>query len=289
MHQITIIDYTDPVRHQKYLEYGYQNGGYTYSVNILKYQIPLIKELLQDVDKQFLISTTCTLRERHGTSDIYIQFIHDTLQMRTFIAESPENSLAIVYTKKYQELLQQAHRKSILIPMTIDAERILPYKSLPTRGDKEIVYFGNLYKDKRPEYERLQNLLSTLGRKLSTISTYPYPAGSLLPLKDEEAWKFIAQFKYGIGVGLALQEMNVLGLKCLISGTGFGGIVTTPSEREIQRFSNYNSRRDITHSADTTTCIQNLSQAIPCYHDIQENLPLFKQIYHQAFQEFGVY
>ncbi|MDR2540850.1 MAG: hypothetical protein LBD11_03565 [Candidatus Peribacteria bacterium] len=70
---------------------------------------------------------------------------------------------------------------------------------------------------------------------------------------------------------------------------GFGGIATTQEEKNQQWFSNYNSRRDVTHSADIATCVQDLPQAISCYHDIQENLPRFKEIYHQAFQEFGVY
>lgn len=218
MHKITVIDYQDPLWFEKYLKIGYQNGGYTYSVNILKYQIPIIKELLQQVNKSFLVSTTCTLRERHGTSDRCIQFIHDTLQMKTFIAESPENSIAIVYTTKYQELLTEANRKSIMIPMTIDAEKILPYKAQPTRGDNEIVYFGNLYPEKLLIYENIKTTLAQLGRKLTTISTFPYPGSDdILTLKDEEAWKLISQFKYGIGVGLAFQEMNALGLKCLIA------------------------------------------------------------------------
>lgn len=262
-----IIDQTD----RKWSSLGKNFGGAnTYSNDLIKYQIPYWKEVLGRND---LISVCPppSKTEISGKFRTFVWYLHKypfrnpvgyVEEQLTNSGIRAENVILVLSYKKYQEDLIKAGFQAVFVPMAINVEEIQKYRVEKT---KNFLYFGNLYRSKIQEYERIK---SNLRRKRHKLDTLSFRALNGLPLIDrEETFRTVSQYKYGIGVGRCALEMFALGLKVIISGNKFGGVVKNVSDIEIQLSTNCNGRI-YTYSNQFKRCYEVLDQTKYIISDI---------------------
>lgn len=163
------------------------------------------------------------------------------------------------------------------VPMAIDVAEVSKYNTGQKRCEDKIIYFGNLYRDKHDQFEDLQQLCRSVGLTMDYISDGCFNGDK--KVSQEEAWKIISTYKYGIGVGRCALEMYALGLKVLIAGNQFGGIVIDEADWNVQEKTNFNGRV-ITFDRDVKACLESLDKSLVCnllVRDIaKENHALYK-------------
>jgi hypothetical protein len=180
------------------------NGAFTYSKDICEWHLPVWEPLL-DPDESV---ATCG---KVGSATV--QYLHE----RTQRALSPTTK---AFVTTYRDLADSLGPRGIWIPNAID-ERILP-KAEPTL---DWVYYGNLIGDKRDPFKALPR------KRFQVVSG----------LRDQsQALGIVSRHRYGIGVGRCALEMVAMGMKVIIFGKSFGGLILSQSDFEKQRDCNFN-------------------------------------------------
>lgn len=125
----------------------------------------------------------------------------------------------ITFITHYKPVLDKYKNKVDIrfIPMSIDTS-LLP--DIHDKVKDSIIYFGNIYPDKKETYEMLKNKYS-----FDTLSFSKYNGGKIR-LTQKECWDIVSRYEYGVGVGRSAIEMLCMGLKVIIGGKGYGGNVT---------------------------------------------------------------
>lgn len=251
------------------------NGAETYGAEIEKFQIPIWRELSDDIT----VSTTNLLSNMENPilSGTNVQYLH------TYPIDDPQKQFRAVlgittdpiFVTSYMGLhaaIQQAGYRSIFIPMTIDDTNIPKQVENPKNA---FIWYGNITSDKWHTFGKLLRYFDSIGVQFDWISNNRFRDKGP-KLSQQECWDIISQYKYGVGVGRCYMEMAAMGLKCIIAGNDIGGIVTSEYEHRRQVDTNYNARYH-TFSKDLRTLLENIDDAIPMYESIHDNLDLIRE------------
>lgn len=269
---LQVIDHNEPIWGTRYNNGNRENGAATYSRDIVAYQIPVLEKVLDHRDIKVLVSTCPMLHQIDQSllpksADMAIQYIHtypyDKLlkYVKEVIATSKKFTYRMIFITAYKQLHKQivaAGGNSIFVPMSIDTRKVREsIEGVQKRNfgkEKHAIYFGNVTTLKGSTFEKTRDAFKLAGWKLDYISDSKFN-GQGERLTQDEAWRRIAQYEYGVGVGRCALEMMSMGLKVMISGAEFGGLMTDESEFEAQLNSNLNGRI-ITFNRDILTCVK---------------------------------
>lgn len=244
-----------------------ENGASTYSRDINDILMPdLIRELSCGFpDQQVLISTAPPLAKYADHLDdkyqhLIIQFLHSYpyqdsfLPIMQLIEKFPSSKIIFVtayyaYKIRIESMIWEKDLEDTVavhyLPMFINThlleDKRLAHSCRLTDDRKRIIYFGNLYKAKAPEYHRLKAGLAKMDWKLDVISKSRLNGSGKL-LDQRSTWDIISGYDYGIGVGRCALEMYHIGLKVLISGEHWGGICLGLDDYLTQQRTNFNGR-----------------------------------------------
>lgn len=267
---LTVIDHDYPAWNAKKKR---ENGAATYSYTLVKYQIPKWKKSLSisHKGKRVIISTCPKFSDlvdgKYPLYDLAIQYLHtypydNPIQyIKGIVDKMPFKTKRLVFITAYrsfQFLLQNAGFECIYQPMSINTQVMESFQSEKKFNDR-IIYFGNLYVNKRNLHRDIYDVCEHLGLGLDTISNGMI--NGIKPLNQTEAWQLISKYKYGIGVGRCALEMFELGLKVFICGAEIGGLVIDKNDYIIQEQTNFNGRV-ITFDRNITTCLTNIEKSI---------------------------
>lgn len=247
---LTLFDHTERVWSSRYMRHGRENGAATYSRELVRHQAHLWADIAEDVTV-----STCPLLshvpdQRGG--DVAVQYLHTYTysnpaeQAEVVAREVGHMYQRIVFVSAYVPLVHRLRMQgfeAVYVPMTIDTEQVLPYRTTARRDDREIAYFGNITGAKLPIFNRLRRIAAGHGLELVHVK------GS-----QREAWEELATYRHGVGVGRCALEMLALGLRVMIAGERFGGIMTSPGDFDAQRAVNLNGRV-LTYDRDGDACL----------------------------------
>lgn len=276
--KIITIDHTNESWQQRYLKHGRENGAATYSREIVKHQLPIWDKVAPD---STVVSTVKLLDHTSDIPDsatVVVQYLHrypygdyEKDVRKVAKAAAGRRTIFVVAYKQFADILRHKGYEAIYIPMTVDAKEIrLLASEGKTRGSSKFIYFGNLLHGKQHVYPSIKRDLEQKGFTVDTIADNRFNGGQVLSQK--EAWATIAEYKYGIGVGRCALEMYALGLRVLIIGGQFGGIVKDRADFEAQLHTNFNGRV-ITYDRELNACLYGLHGSATYTSDIHETLP----------------
>jgi len=250
-----------------------ENGAATYSEDIITSQQLHWEEFFRGDPRNIVIST-CPLLSQVNQRDIKATRVDLAIQyLHTFPYENPIGyiqkivagfthhkrlkSTQWVFLSAYRSYVDQINAagfRAFFVPMSINTAPLLELSQAPVYTDR-VIWFGNIYHDKSKLYTSLAGYVRQAGLQLDTISRGLF--NRTTPLSQTEAWARIAQYKYGIGVGRCALEMYTLGLRVVIAGSKFGGIVADQHDFEVQTKTNFNSRL-ITYDRDPKAVFKKL-------------------------------
>lgn len=284
-----VFDHNEPRWNKRYMRRGRENGAATYSREIVKFQVPLWKKQLRahKIKSKDVVISTCPLLSQ--VEDIpegkhVIQYLH-TYRYDNPVGDARDvldnlvNPKSVVFVTAYKGLCHQLNRRgirAIFVPMTIDSEAVLAAAVEKMGYGKRVVYFGNVTGAKESTYQQVVKELRRRAWTVDTISSGKL--NGVIPLTQEEAWARISQYDYGIGVGRCALEMMALGLKVIVSGQEFGGLVVSTGDFVAQTSTNFNGRV-ITFNRDIAACVDCFDDSlVGLSNDIQSLTPTIEEI-----------
>lgn len=230
-----VFDHSHQQWRDRYDRLHRTNGAFTYSQDICKWHLPIWRGLLGSTDS----IATCG-----KVPDATVQYLHE----RTHANLSGKTKL---FVTTYKDLAESLGERGLWMPNAVDAS------ALPAHSpDKGWVYYGNIIGDKRKSFDRLAGL------HFDTV------AG----VKDQrQALDRVAQYRYGIGVGRCALEMMEIGLKVMIFGKDFGGLILTSADFERQLGANFNANV-ITGVASVDEGIARIDDALGVSSTFQQSM-----------------
>lgn len=284
---ITLFDHNEPNWHAKYSARGRENGAATYSREIVKYQYSVYEEMFKN---QEVIISTCALLSDVDQSqmpqyaDIAFQYLHsypygDGLAQARKVVEhfedvrNPKRTMVdhVVFVTAYKPLHDRlvAHGyQALFLPMTVDTSVLPARKEEKKYGSKNIVYFGNVTNVKEGTFIQLQKAFKRRGWSFNYISNGKL--AGIYPITQHQAWERINDYSYGIGVGRCALEMMAMGLKTMIAGPYFGGIMTNEFDFSQQQLVNMNGRI-VTFDREIDACIDYIQHGGDMYTPIVDS------------------
>jgi len=273
-----LIDHNEPKWNRRYHNSKRENGAHTYSKEIVKFQVPLWSK---HSPGDMLISTCPLLSDVDDLPeevDLVVQYLHTmkyddpAKEAKEVIKNIKVKYKAIVFVTAYtavQDALDKEGIQSIFIPMTIDVSR-LP-KPKPIYDGKKIIYFGNVLHHKRKAYRQLVKEFKDNGWEVDVLSRNTYKGEKID--SQEEIWKIVSRYRYGIGVGRCALEMSAMGMKVFVGGIheNEGGAMLKPGDKLDQALTNYNGL-NIKHSHQES--IDGLSMSYGLRGDIRGYMPI---------------
>ena len=268
---LTVIDHTDPGWAEQYVRKGRENGAATYSRDIVRHHLPVLRELLPDGS---VVSTCPVMVDAEVEGPVAVQYLHTypytqpLRQAQLVTAGLASRVDRVVFVTAYRALharLQAAGFESVFVPMAVDVAAVRAHAS--SEGpleERRILYFGNLTRPKRRLFQELRGVLEGRGWTVDLCSEGWLQGRHL---RQPQVWEAASRYRYGIGVGRCALEMMALGLHVLIAGAAFGGIATTDDEHATQAGCNYNGRVT-TFDREISACIDALPLATPRPRDI---------------------
>ena len=206
---MNVFDHTDQQWLVRYNGHSRTNGAFTYSQDICRWHLPVWRHLLGSDD---------TVATCGKVPDATVQYVHE----RTHVDLSSRTKL---FVTTYRDLADILGPRGLWLPNTIDTD-VLPLWS----PEKDWVYYGNVIGPKKIAFDRLQTL------KFDVIAGVG---------DQEEALQRVAKYRYGIGVGRCALEMMAMGMKVLIFGKDFGGIIRSGKDFKRQQAVNFNGNHTI--------------------------------------------
>ncbi len=260
MGALQVIDHTEPRWQERYRTHGRQNGAATYSHDIVQHHVPLWRAHTASMD---VVLSSCprmlNMPELRG--DLAVQYLHEyrygagMSRVKEIQGQLKYQFSRVIFVTSYKSLATQINAEgagfeAVFVPMAIDTAKVLSVSRMPDRGEKVAAYFGNILGAKQPRYRDLVKIFTANGWSLEHVKGPQYTA-----------WQDLTGFRYGVGVGRCAQEMLYLGLKTMISGQEFGGIITNEHEWLAQRDTNFNGRV-VTFDRDPVACLNSWDLSI---------------------------
>lgn len=253
---LTVIDHSEPNWFNLYTSSNRENGAATYSKEIVRHQLPVWHSHTEGLTG--VISTCPLLYSCPGipvSGDLAVQYLHtyaydEPLKQAQLVVDHLPGYDRILFVTSYRALYLQLLNcgyEALYVPMTIEPASVLkPMMGVPGRRNKA-AYWGNVTSPKRALYRLLKKEFREQGWELEHVWGQQY-----------SSWEELTAYEYGVGVGRCALEMMSLGLKVMIAGSKFGGLITNEEEYNIQSYSNFNGRI-ITFDRSVAACINSWS------------------------------
>lgn len=261
---ITVVDHTEPRWASVYARRGRENGAATYSREIVKHHIPVWRSVLP---RGSLVSTCPLLINRDVRAPLIVQYLHtfiyddplrDIRRVSEWLANRCDRLVFVTAYRSLRDLAVAAGFEAVFVPMTLDAEPVRKHRAGKSFRKGCAIYFGNVTKTKESAYERTMTALREAGWNVDVISNGRMGSRQLT---QSEAWEVISHYRYGVGVGRCLLEMQALGLRVLVSGVEFGGLMADEADWVAQRSANFGGRV-ATWNRDPRLCVEGWDAAI---------------------------
>ena len=264
---------------------GKTNGAYTYSQEIVKYQVPVLEKLLKD-KHAFVFTVGHSFDYKLTGHPIVINYLHEAFPRekdRIVRSITRNNTPHIWITGRYKDslIIKQYYGKCIFLPMSIDADYVRSFATDKPKFTDRIIFFGNTYFNKRATEPMLRAFFKKLNIKVDSIANNIYtPEGEKPILLTREAvLRVLSHYKYGIGSEKCALEMYALGLKVLLSGEKFCGIIT--NEEDFQKHMKTNfcvtpAEGVVTFSSDIKKCWDNIESSLTKTVDSKDVLPILE-------------
>ena len=264
---------------------GKTNGAYTYSQEINKHHIPLIENLFKN--KNVVVFTVDhSFHYQIKDKPLIITYLHESLkaeQSRINQCLARHKTKHIWITGRYRDslVIKQKYGPCIFLPISIDTDYVKKFDSKQPRFTDRIIFFGNTYYNKGATIPFLHKFFKTQHIKFDTIINNVYTAEGHppLPVTREAILSILSHYNYGIGSGKCFLEMNALGLKTLISGEKFCGLITNEREFDIQTKTNFCASQEagiISYSPQIKKCWDNIDNAYIKTIDSKDVLPILE-------------
>jgi hypothetical protein len=256
-----------------------ENGAATYSRDIMELVMPELYEFLitRFYPVKALISTAPPLADirredlpaSHHSPDIVLQWLHaypydrPYLPVQRLLTKFPDSKIVVVTAYEAYKLRLDTWADScglarlhvVYVPMFINTHWVNTLRCRQgSSPEKRILYFGNLYKAKSKEFRRVIAEIRSAGWTVDILSKGKLNNNGPT-LTQEESWRLMQSYSYGIGVGRCALEMYTLGLRVLISGEHWGGLCLDQSDWATQVRTNFNGRV-ITGTRDLTEALE---------------------------------
>lgn len=241
-----VYDHNHSAWSSRYARHGRTNGAFTYSRDIGKWHTPVWQRLLGSDD------TLATCGKVPGAT---VQYLHERTHPSL-------DSATKLFVTTYRDLADALGDRGLWLPNTIDAVDLPPH--MPTKG---WVYYGNIMGAKR--------------RALDQLATVKFDVVS--GVDQETALRRVSQYRFGIGVGRCALEMMAIGMKVVIFGKDFGGLILSQSDYERQRDANFNGNV-ITGVASMTEAVERARDALPVEPTFQATMPEIENRIVQAWE-----
>lgn len=263
MGELIVVDYTDRRFRAAYARHNRENGAVTYARDLARFHLPIWDAYANRTDQVVRVSTTPLMRHPyHKTTqaDLHVQYLHtwpedDPVRQARLVSGNLPGQ-RVLYVTAYAEMyraLQAEGFEALYIPMRIDTQRVRKMARYRAGADRprRFAYYGNLHNAGKPE----------LFREVAD-ATRRFHASKLFHVKgpdQAECLRELAGFTHGVGVGRCALEMMALGLKVLIIGSRFGGMVMDSGDWLAQEAVNFNGR--------TTTAVSTVDEAVAWWDD----------------------
>lgn len=265
-----LIDHTDENWRRRYRSI---NGAYTYSQDLVRYQVPRWREVLGGRD---ILSTCPRFSDvaEAGDRRLALQYLHSyhyyrpvesILDLKARIPFRYERLIFLTAYEAFERELTMAGLEAVYVPMSIDVEEVRRHQ-LPRREERRILWFGNITMKKKGVFRAAREAAHRANLQFDWISHERF--NGVRRVTQEEALAIASQYRYGIAVGRCALELLALGVKTVIAGQRFGGLMTNNSELGRQRATNMNGRI-VTFSAHWDECLANIEQSITISTDIR--------------------
>lgn len=253
---LRVIDHTDEWWSHRKQKTGRENGANTYSRDIVTHHVGRWAKLAHD--QEVVISTSPPLVMHDvGPVDLVVQYLHSYDYATPLLVASRVRAVLdtqgvrrTLFVAAYRPLvaaLNAAGFEAVYIPMRVDVDwvrhRAGPEQTRFKPG--RAVYFGNVTAPKRTHYDAFRRAFVKAGWKVDLVSE-----------PDQgKALRMVNRYAYGIGVGRCALEMMGLGMRVMLSGQKFGGIITNAAEFDVQSSQNFNGRV-ITYDRTVGACVE---------------------------------
>jgi hypothetical protein len=286
---IIIFDHNShPIWRDRYDKFflitGTTNGAYTYSQNIIEFHIPeLIKQINKTKYKNILINTVGTITDDilPDGIDLIIYYLHEhenrEIPRIQLIKQFYFGRIIFITPRLLRaEKLNKLNYETIFLPMSIDCNELKRYITNNKYEDKRVLFFGNMYLGKDRNYLKLKKAFVKQGWTFDTLTGNKLNEGEML--SREDIFTIISKYKYGIGVGRAVLEMNALGLKTIICAKNINGIMVSDADYEYMKENNFTDVEVPCFSNDINILIKRFDKAMIKSLDVREILPIIKNI-----------
>lgn len=253
---LRVIDHTDEWWTKRKKRTGRENGANTYSRDIVTHHVGRWAKLAHN--QEVVVSTAPPLVVHDiGPVDLVIQYLHSYDYATPLLVASRVRAVLeaqgvrrILFVAAYRPLVAKLVAEgfeAVYIPMRVDVDWVR-HRAGPERtrfGPGRAVYFGNVTAPKRTHYDAFRRAFVKAGWKLDLLTT-----------PDQgKALRQVRRYAYGIGVGRCALEMMGLGMRVMLSGQKFGGIITNADEFAVQSSQNFNGRV-ITYDRTVGACVE---------------------------------
>lgn len=235
-----VYDHNHPEWRDRYNRLNRTNGAFTYSRDICQWHMPVWGALLGPEH------SVATCGKVPGAT---IQYLHE----RT---HSDLDSSTRLFVTTYKDLAEALGSRGLWLPNAIDAAALPAHK--PTRG---WVYYGNIIGAKRSAMDQVAALKFDVVAGIADQRT---------------ALRMVSQYRFGIGVGRCALEMMAMGLKVMIFGKAFGGLILSNQDLERQREANLNGNV-ITGAASLAEAVERVNEAMPVQATFQSDMPAIER------------
>lgn len=261
-----VFDHNTEWWREKFVRHGRNNGAATYSAEIVEHQLPIWESFFPDA----VVSTCPSLHGQDVRGGLVVQYLHEYPRQNAtgwitgkndYLRARFDRVVFVTAYRSFHTRMAALGIESMFVPMTIDTEKVRAHVTADHYTGKNAVYFGNVQSPKAGQFQEISRAFKRAGWRLDVISYNQYNRFKSQTLDQAQSWDVLAQYRYGVGVGRCLLEMQALGLRTLVSGERFGGLVTTAAEYEVQHATNYNGRVT-TFDDDPDSCIESFNAAL---------------------------
>jgi hypothetical protein len=237
-----------------------ENGAHTYGKELVRHHLPVWEEYYGEED--ILISFVplldeITIDRRYSH---YVQYLHTYDSNNPYkITEGPmravirqrqykEHITFITAYKSLERALVAKGFRCLYIPMSLYRP---PKQRVAPKHYKRLIYFGNANRKKGVLLLKIAEEARKAGYGIDYMSDGRFNGWRM---GQQRAWELISCYEYGIGVGRCALEMMHLGLRVIIAGEKFGGVIADKRDLSAKEEVNY-SGANVTFSSNIAKCI----------------------------------
>jgi|GEM_PF-3203308 len=262
------------------------NGAYTYSIDIVKYHIPIILDLLANQKKYKNIIITTVGSNNYEIipkkTDLIISYLHENIdreipRIEEFIKNYKKKVIYITARLDLYEKIISMGIDAIHLPMAIVVSDIDKFEGkFQKYYGKRVIWFGNKYLGKDAMFGKVKSTFIRKGWQFDEISKNKF--NNRIKLNRDNIFEILSHYQYGVGVGRCFLEVTALGIKTMICAQKNGGIITNNEEFELHKAHNFAASSPIcTYSPLIEDCIDGISKSIIKTVDVHEILPYLEK------------